>query len=202
MTDAPLLPQQPTDARAEIDSVEWLFEPDWPGPRCIVTIADHRVHVTDAAGAPIDDQTLAQALARVVRATSATLEGVLTGRGSVDDEGTARPALMVGDLLEVDAASLLDVPFQERRRLLESVVAEDRAVRVGPIVKPPVTRWLPGWREAGFTHYLARHQNALPHPGRRSDDWLRIPIEGAAAAPGLVGRLVGSRSGRVRRIRD
>jgi bifunctional non-homologous end joining protein LigD len=202
VTDETLRPQQPMDERADIDSVEWLFEPDWPGPRCIARVAGDSLRLTDATGAPIDDWPLADAIARVLMARSATLDGVLTERGSVDVDGRARAAFVATDLLELDGAALLDVPFQERRRLLESVVAADSAVRVGPIVKQPVARWFPGWREAGFTHYLARHQNARYHPGLRSDDWLRIPLDGPGAAPGLVQRLIGSRSGRVKRIHD
>jgi bifunctional non-homologous end joining protein LigD len=202
VTDETLRPQEPMDERAQIDSVEWLFEPDWPGPRCIARCGPDGVSITDATGAPIDDPALTDALVRVLLTTSATLGGVLTERGSVDADGRARAAFVATDLLELDSAALLDVPFQERRRLLESVVAEDTAVRIGPIVKQPVARWFPGWREAGFTHYLARHQNARSHPGQRSDDWLRIPLDGPVAAPGLVQRLIGSRSGRVKRIHD
>ncbi len=202
VTDETLRPQLPTDARVEVDSVEWLFEPDWPGPRCIARVDPAGVRLTDATSAPVDDPARADALARVLLTTSATVDGVLTERGSVDEEGVARPAFVALDLLELDDAPLLDVPFQERRRLLESVLREDPAVRVGPIVKQPLARWLPGWREAGFTHYLARHQNARYHLGERSDDWLRIPIEGPVSAPGLVQRVIGSRGGRVTRIRD
>ena len=36
----PPRPQQPTPARAEVASVEWLFEPFWPGDRLIVRLAD------------------------------------------------------------------------------------------------------------------------------------------------------------------
>jgi ATP-dependent DNA ligase len=131
---------------------------------------------------------------------TATVDGVWTRRGSVDEAGVPHAAFVVLDLLALDGESLLDVPFQERRRLLESVVGDGRAIRTGPIVKQPLERWLPGWREAGFTHYLARHQNARYHPGQQRDDWLRIPLS-APPAPGLAQRLVGSRR-RTRRIAD
>ena len=56
--------------------------------------------------------------------------------------------------------------LDERRRLLESTLRESAAVRIGPVVKQPLSRWFTAWREAGFTHYLARHQNARYHPGQ------------------------------------
>jgi bifunctional non-homologous end joining protein LigD len=208
MTQRPVavpLPQLPTDERVEVDSVEWLFEPDWGGRRIMARVEDGTVRLTDAAGDPIDDEPDAAALlGRAVRAASATLDGVWTEQAFTDDEGSLaeRHAFVAIDLVELDGERLDDVPFQERRRLLASVLEEGLQVRVSSLVKQPLGGWLAGWRQAGFTHYLARHQNAGYHPGVRTDDWLRIPLE-AAPAPGLLRRVVGGgRGGRPRRIRD
>lgn len=205
MTDEPILPQRPTDERVEVDSVEWLFEPDWHGRRIVARVVDGAVRLTDAAGEPIDDEPDASALlGRAVRASRATLDGIWTEQPFIDDEGATaeREAFVAIDLVELDGEPLLDVPFQERRRLLESVIDEGLQVRVGPIVKQPIGGWLAGWRRAGFTHYFARHQNARYRPGERTDDWLRIPLE-AAPARGLLRRVIGGGRGRgTRRIRD
>lgn len=197
-----MLPQQPIDDRVEIDSVEWIFQPDWPGLRLIARCEGGIVHLTDATGAPADDPGFATALGRALGTETATLDGVWTARGTVDEDGGALPAFVAIDLVELDGEALLDVPFQERRRLLESILPEGPAVRLGPIVKQPLGGWFAGWREAGFTHYLARHQNARYHPGAEDDSWLRIPIEAPGPTPGFVQHVVGSRRGRRRRIRD
>jgi ATP-dependent DNA ligase len=142
-------------------------------------------------------------LSRAVRASRAILDGTWTTQPFVDDEGAAaeRDAFVAIDLLELDGEPLLDVPLQERRRLLESVLEEGLQVRVSPMVKQPVGGWLAGWRHAGFSHYLARHQNARYHPGQERDDWLRVPLE-APPAPGLLRRMIGGGPGkRPRRIR-
>jgi bifunctional non-homologous end joining protein LigD len=196
-----LLPQQPIDERVEVDSVEWLFEPEWPGMRLLARTGPHGVHLSDATGSPVDDPGFAVALAGVLGGETATIDGVWTERGSVDDEGGPRPGFVAIDMLELAGESLLDVPFQERRRLLGSILADGPTIRVGPLVKQPLSGWLPGWREAGFTHLLARHQNARYHPGASRDDWLRIPID-APSAPGLAERFIGSRRRRARRIAD
>ncbi|HSK93278.1 MAG TPA: hypothetical protein VLA76_04385 [Candidatus Angelobacter sp.] len=205
MTHEPILPQLPTDERVEVDSVEWLFEPDWPGERLMARIRDGDVRLTDASGAIVERlASVAALLSRAVRAGSALLDGVWTLHPFIDDEGAIaeREAFVAIDLVELDGESLLAVPFQERRRLLASVVEEGLQVRVGALVKQPIGGWLVGWRQAGFAHYLARHQNARYHPGERSDDWLRIPLE-AAPAPGLLRRVIGGRGGTgTRRIRD
>jgi bifunctional non-homologous end joining protein LigD len=203
MTDRPLRLQPPTDERVEIESVEWLFAPEWPGERLLARVAAGEVRLSDADGTGETDRPeVAALLVRAVRATTATLDGTWTAHPFVDDEGEPyeRQAFVASDLLELDGQPLLDVPFQERHRLLESVLEEGLQVRVDPVVKQPVAGWLAGWRRLGFSHVLARHQNARYHPGERSDDCLRIPLE-AAPAPGLMRRLVGSRRS-PRRIRD
>ena len=194
--DLPILPQRPTDERAEIASIEWLFGPNWPGMRLIARVVAGDVRLTDSAGQPAAAPDASALLTRAVTVPSAIVDGVWTSHGIGDD----RFAFVGLDLLELDGESLLDVPFQERRRLLESVVEQGPQVRIGPLVKQPLAGWLSGWREAGFDHYLAWHQNARYHPGEQADDWLRIPIE-AAPAPGILRRVIGSRGPRGRRIR-
>lgn len=202
--DELFLPQLPTDDRVEVESIEWLFEPDWPGERLVAQVSDGGVRLTDAAGVSVDDRPrVADLLSRAARAPRATIDGVWTTQPvlGAEDGADERPAFVALDLLELDGEPLLDVPFQERRRLLESVVEEGLHVRVGPMVKQPLSGWLAGWRQAGFTHYLARHQNARYRPGERSDDWLRIPLD-APQVPGLMRRIVGGARGGTRRIRD
>jgi ATP-dependent DNA ligase len=106
------------------------------------------------------------------------------------------------DLVELDGERLTEIPFQERRRLLESVIDEGVQVRISPVVKFPVAGWLVGWRANGFTHYIAKHQNSHYLLGERNDDCLKLSLR-AAAPRGLVGRLVGfGRGERIRRIQD
>ena len=202
MTDRPLRLQPATDERVEIESVEWLFAPEWPGERLLARVAAGEVRLSDANGTEVTDRPeVATLLARAVRATTATIDGTWTAHPSVDDgKPPERRAFVATDLLELDGHPLLDVPFQERHRLLESVLEEGRQIRADPVVKQPVAGWLAGWRRLGFDHVLARHQNARYHPGEHRDDCLRIPLE-AAPAPGLMRRLVGGRKG-PRRIRD
>ena len=199
---ASLLPQQPTPARAEIASVEWLFEPFWPGDRVIVRIQEDAATVTDAAGDTVTDlYDVGELVRAAVRAERAVVDGVWTAQPVLAEHpDTDRRAFVAVDLLEMDGERLLDVPLQERRRLLESLVDERVQVRVSPAVKQPIGGWLLGWRAAGFTHYVAKHQNSRYAPGERTDDWLKVDLH-VPSSSGLVARLVGSRE-RVRRIRD
>lgn len=192
------LPQQPTAANAEILSVEWLFEPFWPGDRIMARIEGARISLTDERGEPAagDMAAVASVLDGSVQADQALIDGVWSAQPFGDGE----PAFVALDLVELDGESLLDVPLQERRRLLESVVEEGTQVRLSPIVKHPLRGWLTGWRANGFSHYVAKHQNSPYRPGQRNEDWLKLPIR-LDAPVGVLGALIGTRD-RPRRIRD
>jgi bifunctional non-homologous end joining protein LigD len=227
--DEPVIPQQPTPMNAEVLSVEWMFEPHWPGTRMVVRVADGRVHLTDDLGEPIADEAEAAdavgILADAIMADQAVVDGVWTAQPFIGDgsparawaetlasEGLAeeipdpleterRRAFVAVDLIEIDGTPLHDIPFQERRRLLESVVDERVQVRLSPIVKQPLAGWLVGWRANGFTHYVAKHMNSRYRPGERTEDWLKLSLR-AEAPRGMMGRMLGGAGDQVRRVRD
>jgi len=223
----PVFPQRPTVANAEVLSVDWLFEPLWPGVRLMARFVRGTVTLTDELGhsAAPELAEAAAVIAAAVMADEALIDGVwsaqpFVGDGSLArtwadtlaDEGLAeqmpdplaverRRAFVAVDLVELDGEPLHDVPFQERRRLLESVIDEGVQVRVSPVVKQPLAGWLMGWRANGFTHYVAKHMNSRYLPGERNDDWLKLSLR-AEAPRGMIGRLIGTRGERIRRIRD
>ena len=228
--DEPVLPQLPTEANAEVLSVEWLFEPLWPGTRVVARVSDGRVRLNDERGEPMgaDADEMADApdvLAAAVLAERAVIDGVWTAQPFVGDgsparawadtlvtEGLAteipdpleterRRAFVAVDLVELDGEPLHQVPFQERRRLLESVIEVGIRVRLSPVVKQPLAGWMVGWRANGFTHYIAKHMNSRYLPGERSEDWLKLSLR-AEAPRGFARRMLGGRGDRVRRVRD
>ena len=222
-----LRPQQGTYAAAIVDSVNWLFEPYWPGDRLIARLEGGRVTITDADGEPAGPQ-LAEAgplILAAIDAEQALLDGVWTGQPFVGNgdgarrvadtllaEGVVetapepadletRRAFVAIDLLELDGAPLYDVPLQERRRLLASVLAEDVRVRISPAVKLPIKSWLVNWRANGFEHYVAKHVNSRYSPGAQVEDWLVIDTA-PERPPTMVGRMFGQRPRKLRRIED
>ena len=228
MTHEPVLPQLPVEANAEVLSVEWLFEPLWPGTRMIARLAEGGVRLNDELGEPMADDEMAEApeiLAGAILADEAVVDGIWTMQPFVGDgsparawadtlvtEGLAdeipdpleterRRAFVAVDLVELDGDPLHEIPFQERRRLLESVIDEGIRVRLSPIVKQPLAGWMVGWRANGFTHYIAKHMNSRYRPGERTEDWLKLSLR-AEAPRSFMGRMMGGRGDRVRRVRD
>jgi bifunctional non-homologous end joining protein LigD len=80
-------------------------------------------------------------------------------------------AFVAVDLLEVDGTEMLDVPLLERRRILESVLAEGEQVRRGIFVRPPASSYLVSWPSLGFTRMTYKAQNGRYRPGAKADDW-------------------------------
>jgi bifunctional non-homologous end joining protein LigD len=80
------------------------------------------------------------------------------------------------DLLWVDDESLLEVPFLERRRILESVLSESDLVRRGIFVRPPIEAWIGSWRALGFTGLSFKGANARYRPAAASPDWVSTPM--------------------------
>ncbi len=229
MTHDPVLPQLPVEANAEVLSVEWLFEPLWPGTRMIARLDEGGVRLNDELGEPMADEAeVAEApdiLAAAILADQAVVDGIWTMQPFVGDgsparawadtlvtEGLAdeipdpleterRRAFVAVDLVELDGEPLHEIPFQERRRLLESVIDEGIRVRLSPLVKQPLAGWMVGWRANGFTYYIAKHMNSRYRPGERTEDWLKLSLR-AEAPRSFMGRMMGGRGDRVRRVRD
>jgi len=80
-------------------------------------------------------------------------------------------AFVAVDLLWLDEQSVCDVPLLERRRILESVLAESHLVRVGIFVKPPIDAWLGAWRSFGFTRIAFKGANSRYVPGEKNPEW-------------------------------
>ena len=86
-------------------------------------------------------------------------------------------AFVAIDLLALDGQWLFDIPLLERKRLLESVLAEADRVRRSAYVRLPVDPWLASWRALGFGELAYKAANGRYQPGSRNDDWAiaRIP---------------------------
>lgn len=85
-------------------------------------------------------------------------------------------ALVAVDILALEGEPLLDVPLLERKRLLESALAESDLVRLGAFVRPPVEPWLASWRAMGFVELAFKAANGRYTPGERNAGWARAPI--------------------------
>jgi ATP-dependent DNA ligase len=227
MTDPTgLLPQQAMHSDVLVESVDWFIEPYWSGDRLLASLNDGRVSMTDARGDRVDEEFIEAAalLADAIDADAAVVDGIWTAQPDVGNgavlrrraamikaglfyeapdpiEVAERPAFVAIDLVELEGISLQEVPYQERRRLLESVVRARGRVRLSPAVRLPFRPWLDAWRNDGFVSYVAKHVNSRYHPGQTAQAWHVLSVV-AEKVPSMAGRLIGERARKRRRIAD
>ena len=85
-------------------------------------------------------------------------------------------AFVAIDLLWLDGESLIEIPLQERKRLLDSALTDVELVRRTVLVRPPVETWYRQWRSFGFREFAVKDANSRYTPGGASDLWTTAPI--------------------------
>ena len=216
-------PQFATRGDASIKEIDWFVEPCWKGQRLLARLEDGHVHLIGEDGQPADPDLgeAARVLEVAIDADQALIDGSWTAMpfvgegsparqrartvaknartGAMPDPATleTRRAFVAWDLIELDGQLLHDIPYQERRRLLESVIIESIRVRISPAVRPPIRGWLAAWQADGFTHFVAKQPNSRYRPGETAPDWLQVSVV-SDKLPSLLERVFGSRPARMR----
>ena len=88
----------------------------------------------------------------------------------------ATVAFVAVDLVALDGEPLTEIPLLERKRLLESVLAEGDLVRRTPYVRPPGGSFILTWRSFGFGGLAYKAANSRYLPGDANDDWCMAPM--------------------------
>jgi ATP-dependent DNA ligase len=114
---------------------------------------------------------------------------LMSGRGRPGRTGSARAApeihgapgdapiaFVAVDLVALDGESLLEIPLLERKRLLESVLAEGELVRRTPYVREPAGAFIMTWRSFGFGGLAYKAANSRYRPGAPNDDWCLVAM--------------------------
>ncbi|MEH0933692.1 DNA polymerase ligase N-terminal domain-containing protein [Micromonospora psammae] len=178
-----LAPMRPTPAaKLPRDQAAWGYELRWDGVRAMAYVSGGRLRLLDADGGEITGaypwlRELAETLAPV----EAVLDGVLV---RIDRAGRVRPArggraapdaqFLLVDLLWLEGVSSVDVPYAQRRELLDGLAP------TGPHWQTPP--WFPGTgaealeaaRGQGLPGVVAKRLDSVYEPGRRSRRWLSI----------------------------
>jgi bifunctional non-homologous end joining protein LigD len=175
-------PMHPTKAgRLPKDESAWGYELRWDGVRAMAYVSGGRLRLL----AETDEEITGtypwlRALAEELAPTEAVLDGVLV---RIDGAGRVRPPtgrggpeaqFLIFDLLWLEGVTSIDVPYAERRELLDGLAL------AGPHWQTPP--WFPGvgadaLRTAGeqaLPGVVAKRLDSPYEPGRRSRRWLSI----------------------------
>ena len=168
------------------DGDEWAFEIKWDGYRTIVHIGDGRVRLQSTAGHDVTERWPEFAdLPGSVNARSAILDGELI---VFDDDGRPRFDLVqrsgVGsdrqaviqffDVLQIDGNDTTDLPYIDRRRLLDQLIepGDNWTVPSYRIGDGPTL--LAATAEQGLEGVIAKRIDSRYRPGTRTKDWRKI----------------------------
>ncbi len=169
---------------------DWLFEVKWDGYRVEAVVRDGKVSLFTRNGH--DAETYFPRLLTPpswIAAREAIVDGEVV---ALDDDGrpdfsllqerisagrSGRPVPLVFqafDLLHLDGRSLLDVPLEQRKRLLELVVRPTARVQVAPAIETEGVAFFEAARVQRLEGIVAKHRRSRYEPGRRSSTWLKI----------------------------
>lgn len=158
----------------------WRYEPKWDGHRALVRRRDGETSVVSSSGADRNAawSWLVDAIAEQV-STNVVLDGEVIaiaddGRHHFGQVGAAGVphAFVVFDVLAHARHSLLDVPWAERRELLEGLVQPGPMLIVTPMTDDGEALW-EATASRSFEGVVAKRTTSRYVPGRRTRDWVK-----------------------------
>ncbi|MDQ3448418.1 MAG: DNA ligase D, partial [Chloroflexota bacterium] len=100
-----------------------------------------------------------------------------TERSAAGDEGALAPLVyFIFDLLYLNGRSLLDVPLEERKRILKGVLRQHPRVRYVSHIEAEGEAFFAAAKERGLEGIVAKLRRSRYEPDRRSNVWLKIKI--------------------------
>jgi bifunctional non-homologous end joining protein LigD len=187
-----LEPMGATLASHPFSDDDWLFEIKWDGYRVEAVVRDGKVRLFTRNGN--DAETYFPRLLTPgswIEAEQAIVDGEVV---ALDDRGvpdfsllqeritafrSARAVPLVFqafDLLYHDGRLLVNVPLEERKKLLKLVLREGPRVRFASHVEAEGTAFFEAARKLGVEGIVAKHRRSRYEPGRRATTWLKIKI--------------------------
>ncbi|MEZ0109422.1 bifunctional non-homologous end joining protein LigD [Catenulispora sp. EB89] len=206
----------------------WAAEFKWDGIRALCRIEGGRARLRSRNGNDLTDTyPELKALAKTVSSAQLLLDGEII---ALDDDGkvsfgalqprfgtsgseatrlsrTNPASYLIFDLLHLDGRSTLELPYKDRRGLLESLELSGPHWQTSPsFPDTPVADVLKAARQAGLEGIVAKRLDSTYQPGTRSPAWRKVkltatqdaviggftPLKGHGAVPGRPPREVGA----------
>ena len=178
---------------------DWVVELAWTGHRCIAYVEPgRRTRLLSSGGVSMTPAypELVPELERRCPPRGMILDGTLVARGEEHAPRIARlqrrsaryrpterhirtvPVdLQVADLLWLDGHSIVDLPYRERRALLEGLGFASAPVwTTSPMPMSELPSLLSIAEAKGVEALHARHLGSRYRPGQRSPLWVRVPV--------------------------
>ncbi len=185
-------PMQATLVTTPFRDDDWLFEVKWDGYRVEAVVRDGAVSLFTRNGHDAETYfprlltppTWIEAREAIVDGEVVALDdtgrpdfGLLQERISAGRTGKPVPLVyQVFDLLYLDGRSLVEVPLEHRKRLLELVLRPTARVMYAGHIDAEGVAFFEAAREQGLEGVVAKLRRSRYEPGRRSPAWLKIKV--------------------------
>jgi bifunctional non-homologous end joining protein LigD len=188
-------PMLATLVRDPFDKEDWIFEPKWDGVRTLATCTQEETFLLSRRGNNVTaTYPEIAALHNRVVATDAILDGEIVamdnGRPSFEklqsrinlqnprDIEKARkqcPVVFIAfDVIYIDGRSLLKVPLEERKSILDELIVPSPIVQVSPCIEGEGTALFEAAKAKRLEGIVAKKLGSPYRPGRRNKEWLKI----------------------------
>lgn len=175
---------------------DWSYEMKWDGVRAVVYVGDGPVRVFSRndrdvsvsypelrpLGAALDGRDVVlDGEVVAIDAAGRPNFGRLQQRMHVTDPATAAtlsaavPAVLLAfDVLRLDGASLLDLPYHRRRELLQELGLAENYAQTPPAFDSSAEDAMQASEAAGLEGIVAKRTGSVYRPGLRSPEWIKI----------------------------
>jgi bifunctional non-homologous end joining protein LigD len=191
-----LRPMRAVSGKLPRADAEYGYEMKWDGVRALVTVEGGRVRLTSRAG---NDMTARypelRALGDVLGTTEAVLDGeivaldedgrpsfeVLQRRMNVASDSAVRRlvaqvpvVIMLFDVLWLEGHSTMDLPYTDRRALLERLSLSGPHWQTPPTTPAEGEKMRAAAEGLGLEGVVAKRLDSTYQPGRRSPAWIKV----------------------------
>ena len=180
-------PMLATLASSHEDNPDWMYEPKYDGYRAVAKINEGKVEVVSRNGNPFNKQY--QPLVPELEKFEDDL--ILDGEIVIEDQKgisnfqllqnytTTKKGVLryyVFDILYLNGYPVTQLPFTQRRELLEAVFAKVKLTNIqpSPIVREEGKELMERLTKLGYEGIIAKACDSSYFPGLRSDSWLKL----------------------------
>lgn len=178
-------PMLATLVNKPFEEAGWLYEIKWDGYRALAHAQKGQVQLLSRNNKRFNEKYYPVLKALQEWEVNAVLDGeicVLNDKGMAHfgslqewrSEADGHLVYYIFDLLWYNGNSLLNVPLQERRQLLQSIIPESDILRFSESFDASAANLLKAAGNMGLEGIMAKKLNSKYMPGERTREWLKI----------------------------
>jgi bifunctional non-homologous end joining protein LigD len=183
-----LTPMLATLVDEPFDDEGWEFEIKWDGYRALAFLNKNKVELKSRNDKSFNEKFYPVFDAVKEWGIHAVIDGeivVVNEKGMSDfsslqnwrSEADGELLYYVFDILWLDGRNLMDLPLNERKLILKSLVPQEGIIRAGFTMEDEGTKFFDAASKMGLEGIIAKRSDSPYFPGERTKDWLKIKVQ-------------------------